>query len=330
MAAKKRPDTIAQLRQRLDRARTPERRMAVQLALGRALRESDPAEAQRLLEEVFNQTSPENHPAFHTRAATSLSSVHYAHGERGEQRRYADAALESARAANSRRGQAVAWATLGAFHTCMSEYPSADECYQQSLALARDTGYLHATKLALNNLASIAAKTGRMEQAVSLFRQRLDIDERTGDHIGRATTLYALAWALHRAGRVDESAECLYRDIELCEEHGIEGRRLAALNLLAGVFELRGDIDRERQLLGQVIAAAGETNNPGALIPALTNMGRSLIETGDASTARPYLERALAASSQSGAWETFRPDVLTATARLAGGRLNSVGHRRLG
>jgi len=31
MAAKKRPDTIAQLRQRLDRARTPERRMAMQL-----------------------------------------------------------------------------------------------------------------------------------------------------------------------------------------------------------------------------------------------------------------------------------------------------------
>jgi two-component system NtrC family response regulator len=291
--------------------------MAAQLELGRELRASDPAKAQRLLERVFRLTSSENHPAFHTRAATSLSSVHFACSEREQQQRYAEAALRAALAAGSRRGQAVAWATIGIVHVCRCDYERARDCCERSLSLSRETGYLHAARLALNNLAAIAGKLGNTEESIGLFRELLALDESAHDHRGRARSLYALAWSLHRAGRVDEAAERLYRDVELCEQYGIEDTRLLALNLLGGLYELRGDIDRERQLLGQVIAAASETGNAGALIPALANLGRSLVETGDLAAGRQCLARALAASERAGGPESFRPDVLVALAQLA-------------
>ena len=326
MAAKKRPDTIAQLRHRLDRARTPERKMAAQLALGRALRESDPTEAQRLLEEVLNQTSPENHPAFHTRAATSLASVHSIRGERSEEQCCAEAALKAAQTAGSRRGEAVACVTLGTLHWKRSELDRARECYERGLALARATGHLHARWMAASNLAGIEANQGRLERAVELYHEALDVGEHAADPSARAQVLCNLSGALGRLGREDEAAEKLYRSVELSEEYGPAYARLVALYMLAELYRRRGDVQKATQFYGEAMGTAEAARGVDVLGYSLIGMGQMLVEAGDLAAGKVHLEHAQALVEQAHGQVPFRihTDVALAGVAIAEARLSEA------
>ena len=289
--------------------------MATQLALGRALRESDQAEAQRLLEEVFNETSPQNHPAFHTRAATSLASLHHFLGERDEQRRCAEVAVKAAQAAGSRRGQAIAWATLGASHLHQCEYDEARRCHERSLSLSRPTGYLYAAKLALSSLAAMAGRQGDAERALALYQEALAVDEQARDHISHSASLYCLSWAYGLLGRTDAEAEYLYRAIESSETYGPESVRLMALNSLAVIYSHRGDISRSKRLLEDVIGSADSHGLNYIMLPALINMGQHSLDAGDTFSARKHLERALACYTSPDP-EASRPLLCAEMARL--------------
>ena len=315
MPSKKHPDSIAQLRQRLDRARTPERRMAAQLALGPELRDSDPAEAQRLLEGVFSQTSPENHPAFHSRAAVNLRPFCFARGEKDKHRNLAEVALQAAQSAGSRRGQSLAQAELGLYYVSQGQYDEACCCLEQSSSLARSIGYQRAAGLTLRGFGIMAERRGDAKQALAFYQEMLCLDEHVGDHASRSRSLWCVSNAYAMLGETDSQAEYLYRTIESCEVYGPEKVRFLALDSLSDIYDLRGDVSRARQLRLDVIESAEAQGLRMVMLMALMNEGLSQLEEGSISAARNCLERALTCCSNA-LLDPYRPMVHAAMARL--------------
>jgi DNA-binding NtrC family response regulator/tetratricopeptide (TPR) repeat protein len=211
----------------------------------------------------------------------------------------------------------MAWAVLGNSRWYRAEHDRARECYERSLALAHQTGYRNAEKVAITNLATIAGNQARFEQALELYHRGLRLDEETRDFKARAQTLRNIAWALDALGRTDEALEYLYRAIEVAEEHGPERAGLMAQSLIADVYVKRGDYSRALQLYEQVVEAGLRLHDPELLVPTLIDKGLLLVRKGDLAAGRSALEQAQEICNRAGNHERTRPDVFVAMAELA-------------
>jgi DNA-binding SARP family transcriptional activator len=117
-------------------------------------------------------------------------------------------ALESARRAGNRRGEAWVLNNLGDALGGTRDAEGVGHL-ERSLAIRRDIGDHPGEAQAANNLADIYQRLGRTEEALGLLRRALDLNTEAGYRYGEGVALVNLGSTLLDAGRAAEAIDYL-------------------------------------------------------------------------------------------------------------------------
>jgi DNA-binding SARP family transcriptional activator/Tfp pilus assembly protein PilF len=126
-------------------------------------------------------------------------------------------ALESARKAGNRQGEAWVLSNLGEA-LGMTHNNEGIGCLEQSLAIRREIGDRRGEAQAANNIAEVYTQLGRMEEALDLLRRGLELNRQMGHRYGEGIALVNLGDALLSLERVEEAIDCLHQARDTCAE----------------------------------------------------------------------------------------------------------------
>ncbi|MEH2338537.1 tetratricopeptide repeat protein [Nostoc sp.] len=83
----------------------------------------------------------------------------------------------------------------------------------------------------MHRLGRIYANKGEVEQAIALYNQSLEIEERIGNVQGKAATLHRLGRIYANKGEVDEAIALFNQSLEIKESIGdVQGKRRRCTN----------------------------------------------------------------------------------------------------
>jgi tetratricopeptide (TPR) repeat protein len=78
----------------------------------------------------------------------------------------------------------------------------------------------------------VYAQQGEVEQALELWKQSLEIEERVGNAQGKAATLHNMAGMYAQQGEVEQALKLFGESLKICERIGdIEGKKSVLENL---------------------------------------------------------------------------------------------------
>src|SRR5260370_18946440 len=117
-------------------------------------------------------------------------------------------ALESARQAGNRQGEAWVLNTLGQALGVIRDSESIG-CLERSLAIRREIGDRRGETQSANSVADAYEALGRRKEAVDLLRRALELNRKVGDRYGEAVALSNLGAALLHLGRPAEAIDFL-------------------------------------------------------------------------------------------------------------------------
>lgn len=194
------------------------------------------------------------------RARSGLAYVHLRRGQLLKAKRWAEVALNEARAAAEPQPQLIAQSLA-------------------RLAVARD-------------------RRGEKEEARSAYYEALELQKELGDRQGQIETLVALGGALGRMGAFADSRDAFQSALELCREMGARGGEADSLNGLGVLAQIRGEMEVAEAYLTDSLAirrAIGERHGHAV---ALGNLGMLKGNLGKLSEARAFFEESLALSRE--------------------------------
>jgi len=162
----------------------------------------------------------------------------------------------------------------------LGEVEQAQQHYQQALELCPATDEKQKAAI-IHNLADIYANAGKIDDAIALFQQSLQITESIGDVQGKAATLYQLAGIYDNTGKIEKAVALLQQVLEIDERIGNVRGKAETLHELAGIYFNTGNIEKAVALyqeslqlnesIGNVKGKAATLNN---LAYIYANMGK--------------------------------------------------------
>jgi DNA-binding SARP family transcriptional activator len=180
-------------------------------------------------------------------------------------------ALDSARQAGNRQGEAWVLNTLGMALGVIRDSESIG-CFEQSLAIRREIGDRRGETQTANNLADAYEALGRGIEAVDLLRRALELNRKVGDRYGEAVALSNLGAALLHLDRAEEAIDFLQQSRDIFAEIGyLDGAGYALHSLGRCYLSLGRDADA-LDCLQQALAshqAAGNRNRQAVTLRAL-------------------------------------------------------------
>jgi tetratricopeptide (TPR) repeat protein len=124
------------------------------------------------------------------------------------------AALDAARIAGSRAGEAGSLNNLGVIHFFVGEYESALRFFTQALALFKEVDPA-GESATLFNIANTVTERGTYQKAIELYQQSLAIAERVGDGTGQARVYHRLGEVYQSWEQPDQAEEYYQRSLAL-------------------------------------------------------------------------------------------------------------------
>ncbi|MDQ7029217.1 MAG: tetratricopeptide repeat protein [Ardenticatenia bacterium] len=98
----------------------------------------------------------------------------------------------------------------------------ARELFEQGHLLAQQAGDEYLASVALHGLGVLAADNGRLDEAVSWYRQALTLKEHCGDQEGQIFTYLALGAAYRELGRIDQARAAWQQALRLAKHEEFE------------------------------------------------------------------------------------------------------------
>ena len=175
--------------------------------------------------------------------ATAMSGFLQTHGHWAQMWSLHVTALDTARTADYRQGEAEVLTNLGIVQRLTGDYVAAAATLARALGVCRSSGDEHGHAKALVALGIVQRLTVSYPMATATLTQALELHERVGDRLGQADALSELGCVQrltrdHRAARASlERALDLYRD--LGDRHG----QADSLRYLARVYQETGDYE---------------------------------------------------------------------------------------
>ncbi|MEH2308706.1 tetratricopeptide repeat protein [Nostoc sp.] len=122
--------------------------------------------------------------------------------------------------------------------------------YEQALNLcpAEDEREL---ALIYHHFGILKANKGEVDQAIALYNQSLEIDERIGDVQGKAATLHSLGIIYANKGEVDQAIALYNQSLEITQRIGNAQGKAATLHSLGIIYDNRGEVDQAIALYNQ-------------------------------------------------------------------------------
>jgi signal transduction histidine kinase len=203
----------------------------------------------------------------------------------------AERALELARAAGDRLGEARALNRMGVAAYFRSDYGNALPLYAESLRIARLEGADNEIADALNNLGVLHYMWGSLDVALDYYRKALEIRRRQDDVEGLARAYNNLGGVADAAERYDEAVEYFSNALTLYQEVGDDGLAANTMNNLGQSLVQLGRLDDAHERFVSAHDIASRIGDDATLAVAEDNIGRVLLAQGQPTRAKESFER---------------------------------------
>lgn len=159
------------------------------------------------------------------------------------------AALELTRELNDHGSTVTQLLNLGALKLNSARTGAAKRDFEEGLALAREHGYQQVVPVLLHNLANIACKQGRYQQAYALGEEALALVQRSGEQALETGMLATLGWIAVCAGDLARASHHVTRSLHVAWRIDDIPATLTALVRLAELRLEQGQLERACMLL---------------------------------------------------------------------------------
>src|SRR6202140_1200603 len=137
-----------------------------------------------------------------------------------ERIRWLNAALVADRRLNDRVSEGVHRRDLGSAYFALGKALQASECYQQALAVARDTGDAELGNVCLSDLANVLANLGDRRAAMECYQASLMTARSVGNRRGEASALSNLGVLYANVGDLQQAIEHYKEALIIAKELG--------------------------------------------------------------------------------------------------------------
>jgi predicted ATPase/transcriptional regulator with XRE-family HTH domain len=235
--------------------------------------------------------------ALNTRGMLARAQDRYADSARDHQ-----AALEQARAAADRAGEAVALLGLAFAAMFTGDGPRAGALAEESLAAARDSGdrYTLAHVLFLLGWAAGNAGPGASGRAEAIGTEALGLFRALGDTGGQADALFMLGTFGINSGDYQTAARLFADSLGLLRERGDEKSTARGLGGLGTALLNLGDRADARELLEESLVVARKYDDRWSTAMSLTLIGHVDLADGDHARAQALLAGAASLFADTG------------------------------
>jgi class 3 adenylate cyclase/tetratricopeptide (TPR) repeat protein/transcriptional regulator with XRE-family HTH domain len=202
-------------------------------------------------------------------------------------------AVQAARHAGDRPGEADALNELGHMRYRAAEYPGAAQALERALGIYRDLGDRQGQANALNNLGSVRNLTADYSGATQLLEEALGIYRDLGDRQGQANALIYLGIVRQMTGDYRGAAAAQHAALGIYRDLGDRQGQANALKNLGGVQKLTEGYPSATQLLEEALGIYRDLGDRQGQASALNELGIMRRLTGDYPSAAQGMEEAL-------------------------------------
>jgi DNA-binding SARP family transcriptional activator len=208
-------------------------------------------------------------------------------------------ALESARQAGSRQGEAWILNNLGDA-LGFTRHSEGIDCLERSLAIRREVGDRMGEAQSANNLADAYHWLGRTDEALELYRRALELNRAVGYRLGEGIALVNLGWMLVDLGRAGEAIDYLRQAREAFAEIDYVDGVGYALHILGRCHLSLGQDADALSCLHEALVNHRSSGNRGRQAATLTTLGTAQNRVGLAAEARESWTQATAIFTELG------------------------------
>jgi tetratricopeptide (TPR) repeat protein/transcriptional regulator with XRE-family HTH domain len=191
-------------------------------------------------------------------------------------------------------GQAYALDQLGVVRQWAGDYAASAACRQRALALARTSGDRLAEAAALHHLSLIQGLTGQWAAATTGVKQALALVRELGHRSGEFDMLHTLGCLQRETGHYPAAAASLEQALDMRRELGDRPFQGTTLDDLGRVQQLTGDYAAALTSHTQALALHRELGYRIAEAETLNSLGELSTRTSATGQARDYHTQALA------------------------------------
>ncbi|MCC5662576.1 tetratricopeptide repeat protein [Nostoc sp. CHAB 5784] len=153
--------------------------------------------------------------------------------------------------------------------------------YNQSLEIDERIGDVQGKAATLNQLGIIYANKGEVDEAIAHYNQSLEIKERIGNVQGKAVTLSCLGIIYADKGDVDEAIALYNQSLEIFERIGNVREKAATLNQLGIIYANQGKVEEAIALYNQSLEITERIGNVQGKAATLHQLGIIYASKGD-------------------------------------------------
>ena len=191
------------------------------------------------------------------------------------------------------RERSATLSNLGNLESQQGDIERALQLWRQSLQIMERTGDVPGKAATLANMAGLIAQQGDIARALQLWQQSLEIVERIGDARGKSAILSNMAGAIAQQGEIDRALRLWQQSLEIRERIGDVKGKAATLSEMAGVIAQQGDIGRALQLWQQSLEIKEHIGDVKGKAVTLSNMARVIAQQGDVERALQLWQQSL-------------------------------------
>ena len=211
-----------------------------------------------------------------------------------------DHARGAAHDAGDRTAEARALNQLASVHYRQGRLGQATELLEQALRLYRQNADREGEADILGNLGILHGDQGHYREAASLQSQALDFARETGDRVSYGHQLNNVALTERRLGQYEQAARHLEEALAVARETGYLVQEACSLAALGGLRLEQGRPEEAADLARQSLVRCHETGSRNIEATALNCLGGACLRLERFPEATEHLEHALASAQAAG------------------------------
>ncbi|TDQ00469.1 AfsR/SARP family transcriptional regulator [Labedaea rhizosphaerae] len=232
--------------------------------------------------------------------ALSAVSVFEVKGYFDDWRETSQLALDTARRAGNRTGEAAMRYSLGTLSMVRKQFTAASRHFDAAMELFEADGNVHGQALVLRNAAVVDRFRGDLEAMNAKYERALASIRTVGDLVGEANVLRRMAKFRIDEGQTTAASDLLDQALTLCRRADYRRGQAQVLSTSADLYLSTGELQRARGALTDVLCTVREIGDRTGEAHALYGLGVVRRREGRLGSAETTLAQAVAVAEEVG------------------------------
>ena len=203
----------------------------------------------------------------------------------------------------TKKGEAVAYGSLGTVFLSLGEYVKAEEHLQNELVITKEIGDKKGEAAAYKNLGAVFQSLGEYVKAEEYLQKGLVITKEIGDKKGEALSYGDLGAVFGSLGEYVKAEEYLQKALVTRKEIGDKNGEASAYENLGTVFRSLGKYVKAEEYLQKALLITREIGDRKGEASSYGNLGTVFLYLGEYARAKEYYKKSLAISKEIGCIE---------------------------